>query len=210
MKIEIPDEQIFAALDTLSNQFHTGLTRDFLASLQSEVDEWQKEEWEEDTVVGGPPMPELTLQQRLYNWQVCNFGEPVLRHLAWGVFEEVGELMHCGLKREQGIRGFDDGAHFREHAGDAIADAAIYCLQILSALGCDGYEFFEWKRDRPLDDVLSHCGLSAALLMHGGVDASGVGSMLRTLTAVAVTLEIDIASEVAKVAEKVMQRDWTK
>ena len=210
MKIEIPDEQVFAALDTLSSQFHTGLTKDFLASLQSEVDEWQKEVWDEDTLPGGPDMPALTIQQRLAVWQREQFGEPVLKHLAWGVFEEVGELMHCVLKREQGIRGFDDDGYFREHSGDAIADAAIYCLQILSALGCDGYEFFEWKRDRPLSDELSHCGLSAALLIDGGVDASGVGRMLRALTAVAVTLEIDIASEVAKVAEKVMQRDWTK
>ena len=77
------------------------------------------------------------IQQNLFKWQREQFGNTPLAHLALGVAEEVGELSHAILKRDQGIRGFDDKKKFEEAVADAIADTAIYSINLCSTLGID-------------------------------------------------------------------------
>ena len=77
------------------------------------------------------------LQEKLAAWQGRNFGAPALSEIALGVGEEVGELHHAILKRTQRIRGMDDEGNFKEAAGDAIADATIYLIQLATALRLD-------------------------------------------------------------------------
>jgi NTP pyrophosphatase (non-canonical NTP hydrolase) len=45
-----------------------------------------------------------------------------------GVLEEVGEMVHCVLKRFQKIRGYDKPDYFKSQFRDAIADCAIYLM----------------------------------------------------------------------------------
>lgn len=64
------------------------------------------------------------IQQQHREWQLRNFGEHPAWHPLLGVGEEVGELQHAFLKREQGIRGTKE-----EHDAairDAVADILIY------------------------------------------------------------------------------------
>ena len=54
-----------------------------------------------------------------------------------GVAEEAGELCHAVLKHSQRIRNMGDPHAYREKAGDAIADTAIYLIQMATALRLD-------------------------------------------------------------------------
>lgn len=49
-------------------------------------------------------------------------------HPDLGVVEEIGETVHCVLKRLQKIRGFDDPVYFNNEISDAFADASIYLM----------------------------------------------------------------------------------
>ena len=77
------------------------------------------------------------LQNKLLLWSKKSElkANPILMTL--GVVEEVGELSHALLKREQGIRGFDDNEKFEAAAKDAIGDSFIYLTQVASELGYD-------------------------------------------------------------------------
>ena len=77
------------------------------------------------------------LQVKLAAWQNRNFGPPQRTHLALGVCEEAGELAHSVLKAEQGIRGMDDREAFLAEAGDAIADCAVFLIQLSTLLRLD-------------------------------------------------------------------------
>lgn len=95
--------------------------------------------------MGAPELPvdELgsfnvsALQVKLARWQNHNFGfQPAERQML-GVMEEVGELSHAILKNQQGIRGMDDQAAFKDAAGDAIADTVVYLIQLCTSLRLD-------------------------------------------------------------------------
>lgn len=77
------------------------------------------------------------LQVQIAYWQSENFGVVSMERQALGVAEEAGELCHSILKHLQGIRGYDDENYFRVKAGDAIADATIYLMQVCTVLRLD-------------------------------------------------------------------------
>lgn len=81
--------------------------------------------------------PMSNLQVELCRWQAKNFGGGILWQQALGVCEEAGELAHAVLKHAQRIRGYDDREKFVEEAGDAIADCAIYLMQVCTILRLD-------------------------------------------------------------------------
>jgi len=72
------------------------------------------------------------LQESLYEWQIYNFGDQDNERVLLGVCEEVGELCHAVLKKEQGIRGTPE-EHDNE-LRDAIGDIMIYTLNYLSKI----------------------------------------------------------------------------
>lgn len=76
------------------------------------------------------------LQVKLSRWQERNFGQVTTFQNLAGITEEVGELAHAILKNSQSIRGLDDSA-LKTAAGDAIADATIFQIQLCTALGLD-------------------------------------------------------------------------
>ena len=98
------------------------------------------------------------LQVMLARWQRTNFGGTTLEQNTLGVAEEVGELSHAVLKHVQGIRNLETTGALREAAGDAIADAAIYLIQVATHLRLDfgtllwhtGLEVMkrDWKHDK--------------------------------------------------------------
>ncbi len=77
------------------------------------------------------------LQVELARWQSRNFGGATNYQMLAGVTEEVGELAHAILKHEQRIRGMDDMQAFRAAAGDAVADATVYLIQLCTLLRLD-------------------------------------------------------------------------
>jgi hypothetical protein len=64
------------------------------------------------------------LTKAVGEWSHRNFGEKQNPYL--GLVEELGELAHCLLKREQGIRGYDNPSYFIGEYMDAIGDMCIY------------------------------------------------------------------------------------
>jgi NTP pyrophosphatase (non-canonical NTP hydrolase) len=74
------------------------------------------------------------LQHQRDDWVAANFGDKdTLVTSIMGAVEEVGELAHHWLKREQGIRGTAE-----EHTAeirDAVADCIIYLMGVASHEG---------------------------------------------------------------------------
>lgn len=80
----------------------------------------------------------LVLRQKLLaEWQAKNFGKTTNAQIALGVAEETGELAHAVLKHSQGIREFADRDYFLAKAADALADIAVYSMNLCSRLGLD-------------------------------------------------------------------------
>jgi NTP pyrophosphatase (non-canonical NTP hydrolase) len=65
-------------------------------------------------------------------WSCRNFPGKTAFQPAMGFVEEVGELFHAFLKRQQGIRGTKEEHDAAER--DAIADSAIYLCDLASML----------------------------------------------------------------------------
>ena len=87
-----------------------------------------------------PPDHASEMQVKLARWQTKNFGVGSLVDCVLGVSEEAGELAHALLKHRQRIRGMANKEAFREAAADAIADIAIYSIQVCTLLRIDYYE----------------------------------------------------------------------
>lgn len=65
------------------------------------------------------------IQKQRADWALENFGEPKAYHLLLGMTEELGELCHAHLKREQGIR---INENHEAAIKDALGDILIYAL----------------------------------------------------------------------------------
>ena len=69
-------------------------------------------------------MNEIDLINQVGKWADKNFGDK--RGADLGIAEEIGEAIHCVLKRRQGIRGFEKDDFFFEKFSDCLADIMIY------------------------------------------------------------------------------------
>lgn len=65
-----------------------------------------------------------TIQEEVVEWAERNFGPQAPYRPFVGMVEELGELAHALLKKEQGIR--QGSEKFQEDAEDAIGDLFIY------------------------------------------------------------------------------------
>jgi len=65
------------------------------------------------------------LQGQIAAWAIYNFGDPPAWECLLGLQEELGELSHAFLKRQQGIR--NDEKH-SENIRDAVGDIVIFLL----------------------------------------------------------------------------------
>ena len=75
----------------------------------------------------------VTLQQEHEVWRKKNFPNSKFWHPVLGLIEEVGELCHAVLKRDQGIRG-DIAVHNAE-IDDAVGDILIYLVDFCNREG---------------------------------------------------------------------------
>ena len=134
---------------------------------------------------------------------------------ALGVLEELGEIAHCILKRKQGIRGFDDEAHFLAELADGIADAVIYCLHDVSlrSIELDEAYLVCEQPGQPYDRLLlGYLGQLAGLLLSGELNGPGGDQLhsdiLTQLNALAAEYAIDFERKLEETWAKVSQRDW--
>jgi len=102
--------------------------------------------------------PEDTLakvQFEMIPWVAHNFGDRPAWQPLLGIVEEVGELSHAFLKREQGIRTSEP---HDENIKDAVADIMIYLCDFCNAEGINLHHVFQetwtevkkrdWQADR--------------------------------------------------------------
>jgi NTP pyrophosphatase (non-canonical NTP hydrolase) len=73
------------------------------------------------------------IQLEIEAWSVRNFGKQPSWCPLLGVTEEVGELSHAYLKRQQGIRGTTE--EHNEALRDAVGDIMIYLLDFCGREG---------------------------------------------------------------------------
>jgi len=78
-------------------------------------------------------MDMTVLESRIGEWQRRNFpGTPLHRPLL-GAMEELGELCHAVLKREQGIRGTAE--QHTDAVRDALGDIVIFLIHVAAIEG---------------------------------------------------------------------------
>ena len=100
------------------------------------------------------------IQEEHRVWTDYNFPDAPDYHSLIGAMEEMGELCHAWLKREQGIRG---NGH-EEKARDAIGDIILYLLHFCSRNGWqmsdiiqetwDGVKVRDWKANPETGGIL--------------------------------------------------------
>jgi NTP pyrophosphatase (non-canonical NTP hydrolase) len=108
------------------------------------------------------------IQQEQKEWSWENFGpqSPLLPLL--GVVEELGELAHAVLKREQGIRKDENHLHNEK---DAIGDVCIYLLDYCNRRGFNLLELI----NESWDEVCKrHMGANGGLLARQRDDGTWV------------------------------------
>lgn len=93
------------------------------------------------------------LQEERNLWIAHNFPDASLAHCIFGAVEEMGELAHHFLKREQGIRG--DDTHHVAGMLDSVADAVIFLAGVPTHLGVDYGELVQatWNTVKTRDWV---------------------------------------------------------
>jgi NTP pyrophosphatase (non-canonical NTP hydrolase) len=76
------------------------------------------------------------LQKEIYQWKLNNFGNKAGNghQNLLGVIEEIGELAHAVLKKEQGIRNNEEHNDLMK---DAIGDIFIFLMNYLSDMGIE-------------------------------------------------------------------------
>lgn len=90
------------------------------------------------------------LQEQIEEWTGKNFPSHPLHQPILGMVEEVGELSHAVLKREQKIRLDED---HDEGVRDAVGDICIYLMDFCNIEGIDLIDCIEvaWDKVRVRD-----------------------------------------------------------
>lgn len=89
---------------------------------------------EENVILADNIVDTSQFQKVLQTWVDKNFGNRPAWQPLLGIQEEVGELSHAFLKREQGIRNTEP---HNENIEDAVADIFIYLCDFCNAEGLD-------------------------------------------------------------------------
>lgn len=94
------------------------------------------------------------VQSELNIWVSNNFGDRPAYHPLLGIGEELGELNHAFLKKEQGIRTNED---HDSAMVDAVGDILIYLLDFCNAMGYNANNILEttWGKVKQRDWVNS-------------------------------------------------------
>lgn len=103
---------------------------------------------------GLPVLPDRELeifQSEVGRWAERNFGATPSYRPLLGAVEEIGELAHAHLKKEQGIR--EGLERFEQDAADAIGDILVYLADYCARTGLSLQESVDktWARVRQRD-----------------------------------------------------------
>lgn len=154
------------------------------------------------------------MSKEILEWAKRNFDVQVSRI---GLLEEIGEAAHCIAKNIQGIRGFDNHAHFKRELSDAIADAGIYCLHNMADMNVEledelGSSDFVFTDQDEAEDQLSMLATHASDLLAGESQATHGEeihhSILQELVNLSAGYEINFMEAVTATWAKVKQRNW--
>lgn len=175
-----------------------------------------RERFEATAGMDHPDLPEPAiecLQTRLYRWQIRNYGVPDPRDMALGIGEEVGEYAEA-----EWSRGSAD-------ALDAIADVAIYAIQLCTVLRLDAGSLMarpEAPMTIPPREVivgqLQHVVLKTHQRIRGMADPEGARRAAAKCLAVlfgwlSLQAEVhgrELAELTAEIAEVIMKREKSK
>ena len=171
------------------------------------------------------PQNETQLINAVGEWSNKNFGDRRAPEL--GVAEEIGEAIHCVLKRKQMIRGFENEDFFLSQLTDAFADCIIFLCDWCSMRDA----FFSFNRnlqDQPpltidhQDKIIVHMLQGAAAIIAHGINFSDsviekniITNMLAQRIVNGLELwagiyKIDLKLAVSAVWANVSKRDWQK
>ena len=150
------------------------------------------------------------LRGRLWEWQCRHFGRQRIEVLCLGVVEEIGELAHCIVKRDQRVRGIDD-ATFTALATDAIGDIWVWSAQVVSATearwGVDLSGVCGLMSDRPARMSQLVEGASAALSeAERMASPASIARVFLSLGGVAQKYGIDVRHAITTTAASVLER----
>lgn len=160
------------------------------------------------------------IQKEHREWSLKNFGEHPTWHPLLGIQEEIGELAHAYLKREQGIRGTRE-----EHDAaikDAVGDVMIYLMGY-----CSCWDSVLWlpappPRGRAKSyggdqdvDNLFYLGWSLGEICQNEITVGPpTEQQLRDFVDILLdfceTQDIDLLTVVNETWDRVSKRDWTK
>lgn len=142
-------------------------------------------------------------------WTTHNFPDETHVDSITGVMEEVGELAHCHLKQKQGIR----KVNWPEDAQDAIADATIYLLGVMSFTGyipllSARTELFGKRKPQTADQVIHELGEAVGVLCQPARITVGSDKVVVALIKYCILNGWDYAQLVIDTWNKVSKRDW--
>lgn len=176
----------------------------------------------------------IRLQSEVGRWVTKNFPDSPPKHQIWGLIEELGELTHAHLKKEQGIRGSEE-----KHVAagkDAIADSVIFFMSACTMHGWAAQDVLHSSSPEefqmtftvpegrsPITHTIKHLAKLVEFLEDSEqtaveveksthmIGAKGAAlSYLSGLAAHCTQMGWSLQEIIEEVWPKVRQRDWTK
>jgi hypothetical protein len=143
-------------------------------------------------------------------WSKRNFGDKQNPYL--GLIEELGELSHCLLKRQQGIRGYESPSFFQGEYMDALGDICIYAANYAYNEGIAA----QWPNRILAEETANRyiaraCYYLFRLSMSPEVPSDlevSLNGLLSSIAHLAALEQLDLAEIAEKTWEVVSVRDW--
>jgi NTP pyrophosphatase (non-canonical NTP hydrolase) len=135
------------------------------------------------------------LQGEVTRWADKNFPNAPASWQVLGLIEELGELAHAHLKKQQGIRGSSE-KHIA--AGrDAIADSVIFLMHACSSLGWNAQELL--RTESPLEFQATFAAPSGrSPLIYAFKNLARVADLLEAAEIAPTPIEKDVSTSAAK------------
>jgi hypothetical protein len=150
------------------------------------------------------------LTKHVGEWSQRNFGDKQNPYL--GLVEELGELSHCLLKRQQEIRGYENPSYFLREYIDALGDMCIYAANYAYNEGIVAQWPTKFEADGTANRYIGNaCYYIFSLSMMPEISAdlsTSLHNLLICISKLAVLEGLDLAEIAEKTWELVSVRDW--
>ena len=145
-------------------------------------------------------------------WNEFNFPNNTKENCIFGIVEEIGELSHCILKQNQGIR---KESSTEEKLQDAIGDIIIYCLNYCNYCGIDIMEALDnstvadYEDFSILDIICNMCSEIPSLIKNSSVIGEvTIGGIVRNLYMLCEHKDYCLLDITNTVWDEVSERNW--